>query len=185
MGTFRQIPTLDAAVGYRWTPWLRTGALVNWTPQLNWHGQAIFLGAGSNQPVKASEQSLAGFAVVLVDAPKVIGIRPYLEPGVGVASSSIDDITFDFPAKGPDAATMIQGGSSQSLATLLTAGVAIPLSDRIELNLAYRWMDLGRISTPDATATITRPQRRTRLEIGGTQMDLKTQAVVGSLRFRF
>ena len=184
-GTFRQSPTLDAAVGYRWTPWLRTEALVNWSPQLNWHGQANFLGAGSNQPVKASGQSLAGFAVVLVDAPKVIGMRPYLGAGVGAASSSIDDITFDFPAKGPDAATVIRGGSSQSFATLLTAGVAIPLSNRIELDLAYRWMDLGRFSTPDATATIKRPQRHTRLKIGGTQMDLKTQAVVGSLRFRF
>lgn len=185
VGTFRQSPMVDAAVGYRWTSWLRTEALVNWSPQLDWHGQANFLGAGSNQPVTASGRSLAGFAVVLVDAPKVVGMRPYLGAGVGAASTSVSDITFGFPAKGPSAETVIKGGSSQALATLLTAGVAVPLSDRIELDLAYRWMDLGRITTPDATATITRPQRRTRLAIGGTQMDLETQAVIGSLRFRF
>jgi len=185
VGTFRQSPMVDAAVGYRWTPWLRTEALVNWSPQLDWHGQANFLGAGSNQPVTASGRSLAGFAVVLVDAPRVVGMRPYLGAGVGAASTSVGDITFGFPAKGPSADTVIKGGSSQSLATLLTAGVAIPLSNRIELDLAYRWMDLGQLTTPDAFATITRPQRRTRLAIGGTQMDLKTQAVIGSLRFRF
>lgn len=185
VGTFRQSPMVDAAVGYRWTPWLRTEALVNWSPQLDWHGQANFLGAGSNQPVTASGRGLAGFAVVLVDAPMVVGMRPYLGAGVGAASTSVGDITFGFPAKGPSAETLIKGGSSQSLATLLTAGVAIPLSDRIELDLAYRWMDLGQLTTPDAIATITRPQRRTRLAIGGTQMDLKTQAVIGSLRFRF
>ena len=185
LGSFRQSPTLDAALGYRWTPWLRTEALVNWSPQLDWQGQANFLGAGSNQPVTATGRSLAGFAVVLVDAPEVIGVRPYLGAGLGAASIAIADITFGFPAKGPSAETVVKGGTSQSLATLLTAGVAIPLSDRIALDLSYRWMDLGRLSTPKATATITRPQRRTRLGIGGTQVDLKSQAVIGSLRFRF
>ena len=185
VGTFRQSPTVDAAVGYRWTPWLRTEALINWSPQLDWQGQANFLGAGSNQPVSASGRSFAGFAVVLLDAPEVIGMRPYLGAGVGAASTSVGDITFAFPAKGSSAKTEIKGGSSQSLATLLTAGVAIPLSERIALDLAYRWMDLGRLTTPNAIATITRPQRKTRIAIGGTQMDLKTQAVIGSLRFRF
>ena len=46
-------------------------------------------------------------------------------------------------------------------------------------------MDLGQLKTPKGTATITRPQRRAQLGIGGTQVDLKTQAVIGSLRFRF
>lgn len=176
---------VDAALGYRWTPWLRTEALVNWSPQLDWHGHSNFLGAGSNQPVTASGHSLAGFAVVLLDAPPVVGVRPYLGAGLGAASTSVGDITFGLPAKGTGSETVIKGGSSQSLATLLTAGVAIPLSDRIALDLAYRWMDLGQLTTPNATATITRPQRSTRLAIGGTQMDLQTQAVIASLRYRF
>jgi opacity protein-like surface antigen len=185
LGSFRQSPTLDAALGYRWTSWLRTEALVNWSPQLDWQGQANFLGAGSNQPVTATGRSLAGFGVVLVDAPEVIGVRPYLGAGLGAASIAIADITFGFPAKGPSAETVVKGGTSQSLATLLTAGVAIPLSDRLALDLSYRWMDLGQLKTPKGTAIITRPQRRARLGIGGTQVDLKTQAVIGSLRFRF
>ena len=37
LGSFRQSPTLDAALGYRWTPWLRTEALVNWF--YNWIGK--------------------------------------------------------------------------------------------------------------------------------------------------
>ena len=34
-GGFDQSPVVDAAVGYRWASWLRTEALLNWSPQLS------------------------------------------------------------------------------------------------------------------------------------------------------
>ena len=185
-GAFRQSPQVDLAVGYRWSPWLRTEALLNWSPQLTYEGQSNFLGpAGSNQPVSASGHALAGFAVVYVDAPPVVGVRPFLGAGLGAARTELGDVTYRFPGIAADATTTTQGGTSTSLAYLLTAGVSLPLSERIALDLAYRWTDFGTVKTRTGTAEIVRPNRKTSLTIGGTEMDWTSQAVLASLRFRF
>ena len=70
-GGFDQSPVLDAAVGYRWVSWLRKEALLNWLPQLSLLSASNFLGQGSNQPVNASGNALAGFGVVDVDGPEM------------------------------------------------------------------------------------------------------------------
>jgi len=185
-GVFRQSPLVDLAVGYRWSPWLRTEALMNWSPQLTYQGQSNFLGAaGSNQPVSASGHALAGFAVVYVDAPPVVGVRPFLGAGLGAARTQLGDVTYRFPGIAGDASTITQGGTSTSLAYLLTAGVSLPVSERIALELAYRWTDFGTVKTRTGTAEIVRPNRKTSLTIGGTEMDWTSQAVLASLRFRF
>jgi opacity protein-like surface antigen len=185
-GAFRQSPQADLAVGYRWSPWLRTEALLNWSPQLTYQGQSNFLGpAGSNQPVSASGQALAGYAVVYVDAPPVVGVQPFVGAGFGAARTQLGDVTYRFPGIAGDASTIMQGGTSTSFAYLLTAGVSLPVSERIALELAYRWTDFGTVKTRTGTAQIVRPNRKTNLTIGGTEMDWTSQAVLASLRFRF
>jgi len=185
-GAFRQSPLVDLAVGYRWSPWLRTEALLNWSPQLTYQGQSNFLGAaGSNQPVRASGQALSGFAVVYVDAPPVVGMQPFVGAGLGAARTQLGDVTYRFPGIAADASTITQGGTSTSFAYLLTAGVSLPVSERIALELAYRWTDFGSVKTRSGSAEIVRPNRQTSLTIGGTEMDWRSQAVLASLRFRF
>ena len=185
-GAFRQSPQADLAVGYRWSPWLRTEALLNWSPQLSYQGQSNFLGpAGSNQPVSASGQALAGFAVVYVDAPPVLGVHPFVGAGLGAARTQLGDVTYRFPGIAGDASTITQGGTSTSFAYLLTAGVSLPVSERIALELAYRWTDFGSVKTRTGSAEIVRPNRKTSLTIGGTEMDWTSQAVLASLRYRF
>ena len=185
-GAFRQSPQADLAVGYRWSPWLRTEALLNWSPQLSYQGQSNFLGpAGSNQPVSASGQALAGFAVVYVDAPPVLGVHPFVGAGLGAARTQLGDVTYRFPGIAGDASTITQGGTSTSFAYLLTAGVSLPVSERIALELAYRWTDFGSVKTRTGSAEIVRPSRKTSLTIGGTELDWTSQAVLASLRYRF
>jgi len=184
-GAFRQSPLVDLAVGYRWSPWLRTEALLNWSPQLTYQGQSNFLGAGSDQPVSASGQGLSGFAVVYVDAPPVLGVHPFVGAGLGAARTQLGDVTYRFPGIAGDASTITQGGTSTSFAYLLTAGVSLPVSERIALELAYRWTDFGSVKTRTGSAEIVRPSRKTSLTIGGTEMDWTSQAVLASLRYRF
>ncbi len=184
-GGFDQAPVVDAAVGYRWTPWLRTEALLNWSPQLNVSAQSNFLGAGSNQPVSSSGNGLAGFGVLYVDGPSLATVRPFIGAGLGAARTSLADVTYRFPAISSDAVTVTSGGSSTSFAYLLTAGVSIPVSERLDLDLASRWTDLGTVKTNAGSATIVRPAGRSNLEIAGTQIDLQSQAVLASFRFRF
>ena len=184
-GGFDQAPVVDAAVGYRWTPWLRTEALLNWSPQLNVSAQSNFLGAGPNQPVSSSANGLAGFGVLYVDGPSLATVRPFVGAGLGAARTSLADVTYRFPAISSDAVTVTSGGSSTSFAYLLTAGVSIPVSERLDLDLAYRWTDFGTVKTNAGSAKIVRPAGRSNLEIAGTEIDLQSQAVLASLRFRF
>ena len=184
-GGFDQAPVVDAAIGYRWTSWLRTEALLHWSPQLNVSAQSNFLGAGSNQPVSASGNGLAGFGVLYVDGPSLATVRPFIGAGLGAARTSLSDVTYRFPAISSDAVTVTSGGSSTSFAYLLTAGVSIPVSERLDLDLAYRWTDLGTVKTNAGSAKLVRPAGRSKLAIAGTEIDLQTQAAVASLRFRF
>ena len=184
-GGFDQAPVVDAAIGYRWTSWLRTEALLHWSPQLNVSAQSNFLGAGSNQPVSASGNGLAGFGVLYVDGPSLATVRPFIGAGLGAARTSLSDVTYRFPAISSDAVTVTSGGRSTSFAYLLTAGVSIPVSERLDLDLAYRWTDLGTVKTNAGSAKLVRPAGRSKLAIAGTEIDLQTQAVVASLRFRF
>ena len=184
-GGFDQAPVVDAAIGYRWTSWLRTEALLHWSPQLNVSAQSNFLGAGSNQPVSASGNGLAGFGVLYVDGPSLATVRPFIGAGLGAARTSLSDVTYRFPAISSDAVTVTSGGRSTSFAYLLTAGVSIPVSERLDLDLAYRWTDLGTVKTNAGSAKLVRPAGRSKLAIAGTEIDLQTQAAVASLRFRF
>lgn len=184
-GGFDQSPVLDAAVGYRWFSWLRTEALLNWSPQLSLLSASNFLGQGSNQPVNASGNALAGFGVVDVDGPELATARPYIEAGLGAVSTSLGQVTYRTPAISSDAVTVTSGRSSTSFAYLLTAGVSIPVSERLDLGLAYRWIDLGTVKTYAGSVKIVRPAGRSNLKIAGTQVDLQSQAVLASFRFRF
>lgn len=135
--------------------------------------------------MSASGQALSGFAVVYVDAPPVVGLQPFVGAGLGAARTQLGDVTYRFPGIAGDASTTTQGGTSTSFAYLLTAGVSLPVSERIALELAYRWTDFGTVKTRTGTAQIVRPNRQTSLTIGGTEMDWTSQTVMGSLRFRF
>ncbi len=184
-GSFGQTPVLDGALGYRFTPWLRAEALLSWRPQLAYSGQSNFLGAGPSQPVNGAVESLAGFAVAYVDLPRVAGVRPFLGAGIGGARNHLDGVTYRFPSIAAKASTTTAGGSSSGFAYLLTAGVAVPLSERLSVDLAYRFSDLGQVRSRTGSATIVRPRGTRSLTIAGTEADLQTQGLEVSLRYAF
>lgn len=180
-----QSPVLDAGLGYRFTPWLRAEALLSWRPQVDLSGQANFRGAGADQPVSVDAQSLAGFGVAYVDLPRLAGVQPFLGAGLGVARNQVRGITYRFPAIAADATTSLPSGTSSDLAWLLTAGVSLPLSERLALDLAYRYTDLGSLTTPSGTAEVVRPAGRRTIPIGGTTALLRNQGLQLSLRYAF
>ncbi len=185
LGSFTQTPVLDGAVGYRFTSWLRAEALLSWRPQLQFDGRSNFLGAGPGQSVSGSVSSLAGFGVAYVDLPRLGGVRPFLGAGIGAARNRLEGLEFRFPAIAADATTATTGGSSTGLATLLTAGIAVPLSERLSLDLAYRFTDLGTVRGRSGKATVVRPRGTRSLTIAGTETALQTQGLQMSLRYSF
>lgn len=184
-GSFGTSVGLDAGVGYRFNSWLRGEALLNYRPSYQYSGQANFLGGGSPQPLEADLSSVAGFGVGYVDLPRLGRVQPYLGAGVGVARNRISSVEYRFPSLPGDASTTIAGGTHTGVAWLLTAGLAVPLRERLSMDLAYRYTDLGRVQTDAGNATIERATGRRSLEIAGTQSSLQTHGVMLSLRYAF
>lgn len=185
-GSFDPAVVVDGALGYRFNRWIRAEALLSWRPDLNFNGQSNFVGAaGPNQPVGGSVQSVAGFGVAYVDLPRVGKVRPFLGAGIGVARNRIDSLNFSFPGLPGDATTTTPGGSSSNLAYLLTAGLSVPLSAQLDLELAYRFSDLGRIQTGSGNAQVVRAAGTFNIPIGGTTADLQTHGLLMSLRYAF
>jgi len=146
---------------------------------------ANFPNVTGEQPVSASAKSTAAFIAgtwLLGASPDV---RPFVTAGVGVARNEIDAITFAFPGIAPDAVTILHGGSHTGIAYLVGAGLTVPMTKRIDVDLAVRYADLGQIATDAGPATIVRPRGTTVITIDGTEADLETIGVLVSMRYRF
>ena len=129
--------------------------------------------------------SLAGFGVAYLDLPRLGKVRPFLGAGLGVARNRIDSLNFSFPGISPTATTATPAGSSTGMAYLLTAGLSIPLGAKLDLDIAYRFSDLGSITTGSGQAQIVRPAGSFAFPIGGTNGQLQTHGVTMGLRFAF
>jgi opacity protein-like surface antigen len=184
-GDFDTTVVLDAALGYRFTPWLRAEALLSWRPSMDFSGQSNFIGAGNNQPVRGSLSSLAGFGVAYIDLPRIGSLQPFLGAGLGVARNRLGSMRYAFPSLSAEATTTTPGGSSTDLAYLLTAGLSLPLGERLDLDLAYRYTDLGQVQTSSGEAGVVRASGSRRIAIGGTKADLRNHGVMLSLRYAF
>jgi opacity protein-like surface antigen len=185
-GSFDPALVVDGALGYRFNRWIRAEALLSWRPDLDFSGQSNFLGAaGPNQQVSGAVSSVAGFGVAYVDLPRIGKVRPFLGAGLGVARNRIESLHFQFPGISATASTTTPGGSSSDLAYLLTAGISVPLRDRLDLDLAYRFSDLGSVGTGSGQAQVVRPAGSFIIPIAGTSADLQTHGVMVSLRYAF
>jgi opacity protein-like surface antigen len=184
-GNFAATAVLDASLGYRVNDWLRAEALLSWRPEMDFNGQSNFLGAGANQPVSGTASSVAGFGVAYVDLPRIGKVRPFLGAGLGVAGNRMRSMTYAFPSLPGTATTTTSGGYRTDLAYLLTAGVSVPLGERLDLDLAYRFTDLGQVQTDAGQATVVRASGTRSIDIGGTSADLQAHGVMLSLRYAF
>jgi opacity protein-like surface antigen len=184
-GSFDSTVVVDAALGYRFLPWLRAEGLLSWRPSMDFNGQSNFIGAGDPQPVTGSVSSMAGFGVAYVDLPPIGLVQPFLGAGVGAAHNQMGAMRYSFPALSANASTTTPDGSRTNLAYLLTAGLSVPIGDRLNLDLAYRYTDLGQVQTSAGEATVVRSRGTRRIDIGGTHADLQSHGAMISLRYAF
>lgn len=184
-GDFDRGLTIEIGLGHRFTPRLRGEVLLDYRPGLEFDGDANFLGVSGEQPVDTQLDSLAAFAVGYLDFPNASRWQPYLGAGIGIARNRIDRVDYAFPGLGETAATRTSGGSDTGLAWLATAGIAVELSPRLQLDLAYRYSDLGNVRGDRGPATIVRTSGTVTLDVGATRAQLTTQGVLASLRWRF
>jgi opacity protein-like surface antigen len=190
-GDFSDTPLAEVALGYS-RQWLRVEAVLSWRPSYDFDGQANFLNVPlGQQPVSGKVDSLSLMGAAYVDLAKVVSawrdarIQPYVGAAVGAARNETERMTYRFPSIGAEAVTITPDGSWSGLAYSLTAGVSIPLGAATTLDVAYRYVDLGRVETDVGVAAIRRPSTSLDLTIAPTRADLRGDELLVSLRHAF
>lgn len=184
-GDFGRALVLDAGFGYRFSPRWRGELLLSDHPHMHFDGEANFLGVSGAQPVAVRLHSLAVFAVGWIDFPVAGRWQPFVGVGVGIARNHLGSMHYGFPGLAPGAATRVHDGSRTGIAWLASAGVAVALTDRLGLDLAWRYTDLGEVRTDSGPAAIIRSSGDHALDIAATRAPLRTQGLLATLRYRF
>lgn len=182
-GNFGSTAAWELAVGRTLTP--RTGVelAVTARPRLDLDAQANFLAPGDSEPVHARGRSLAALAVFTIELGREAWrFRPFVLAGAGVARNHVSDVLYTFPTIGPEAVTIIRGGSATNFAWTAGAGITMQMRPHLALDLTFGHADLGEMRTEAGPATIIRPTRQLTLDIAGTRASVATRGVMLSMR---
>lgn len=188
-GDFGGSPAFELGAGYRVLPGFRVEAQLAYHPDFAFSGNANFLATPQPQPVSAKLDSITGMVAGYLDLtefglPRLGPAEPFVGAGLGITRHRLSRVTYGLPGLGTGARTVVQGGTSTQLSYMLTAGAALPVSDNVTLDLAYRYLDLGTVKTDPGPAEIRRASTVT-LDIAGTEADLTSHGVTASLRIGF
>ena len=148
VGDFGTAIPLELGLGYTVTPAARLEVLVEYRPRLGFKGHGNFLSPESRQSVAADLSSISGMVAVYIDLPglglpKIGPFGPFAGAGLGVVRTRIGQTRMTFPAT----TTIVPGASRTGLVWMVTAGVAAALSERVTVDLAWRYTDLGAVQT--------------------------------------
>ncbi len=174
---------------------------------LDWRGNTNYRASGKRQPSQATLDTrqllLAGFhdfpGWEIAPARRA---RPFLGAGLGITDYRLGGYVQRFPEpddpqgslrRGPGGEipfTALPGGRGRNFTWMLTAGVAIPISGRINLDLSYRYTDAGDIRTEAGDIVVVRyredgTRREIPVRINETSADHRTHALLAALRFEF
>ena len=187
-GDFGTVPAVELGLGYT-AGAARFELLAEYRPRFTFEGRANFLAPERRQEVAADLSSVSGMLAGFVDLtglglPQPGPFAPFVGAGIGIAHTRIGKTAMTFPAT----TTVVPGGSRTGLAWMATAGVAAALSDRVTLDLAWRYTDLGEIRTGrGAGRVVWRDGSRAPLplNLAPTKARLTGHGVRLSLRYSF
>ncbi len=188
-GDFGRFLLMEAAVGKRILPWLRSEIAVAYRPNMKYSGYANFRGVPGGQPVSASADSISGMAHCYIDIATLFGVpmgrfQPYLGGGLGVSYNRLDEMSYGFPGNpGAHKITVTPSGDHAGFACMATVGTGIALTDRIVVDIAYRYTDLGQVRTDAGRAFLN--NRPDGIEIGETWAPLRTHGIFAGIRYLF
>ena len=144
VGDFGTAIPVELGLGYTMTSTARLEVLVEYRPAFAFRGRANFLSPESRQSVAADLSSFAGMVAAYIDlpgagVPKIGPFGRFVGAGLGVAHTRIGQTRMTFPAT----TTIVPGAGRTDLAWMVTAGVAAALGERVTVDLAWRYTDLG------------------------------------------
>jgi opacity protein-like surface antigen len=188
-GDFGGSALYEIGAGVEVLPYLRVEAAIDHRPGLAFDGNANFRNAGGDQPVSGDVTQSAVMGMAYLEPFTALGadwpVKPFIGGGVGVSRNEIGGMRYDFPALPQPAYSAMPGGTQYDFTWAATAGFAFDVTERLSLDIAYRYSDLGDIETDSKTLYIKRPTWDLTIPIAPTKAELITQSVNVSARFRF
>jgi opacity protein-like surface antigen len=154
-------PFIGAGVGYRFNNWLRVDATGEYRSFADFKGmeQGTFIGAGGltntiNNQFDAKLGAFVGLVNAYVDLGTWNCLTPFLGVGVGVANVHFDGFT-DRGVVGPVGGSVgpsvgfASDKSKTNLAWALHAGLAYTVNPNLTLEVAYRYLNMGKVESGD------------------------------------
>ncbi len=146
-----------AGVGYRWNQWLRTDATAEYRFKSKFKGLDRYTNPTAVPPngtndYRASKSEILLMANAYVDMGTWYGFTPYLGAGVGTSRNTISGFTdTNVPAAGFATAS---DKSKWNFAWALYAGFGYDITERLTLDVAYRYLNLGDGITGDIVPSV-------------------------------
>ena len=142
-------------VGYAVSSWLRFDGTVEYRgggslSSVDYYGPNAANGFNTGKDFyRASVSSVIGLANAYVDLGTWYCLTPYIGGGVGVAYNRIAGFTdqgYSVPNGGPSGA-YFKDGNTTNFAWALMAGVAYDVTANVKLDLGYRYLNYGKVTT--------------------------------------
>jgi len=132
----------DAGIGYRFAPFLRFEGTIGYLPSMAFNGT---FGSNSLATTRSSISALVGLASGYLDFAGLIGpmpgnIQPSILGGVGFATVT-NGAESDYNSG--RYSNTFSGATVTNVAWTAGAGIGVPLSPRLTLDVMYRYLDLG------------------------------------------
>ena len=196
---------VDFAAGVRVGSGLRAQLELGAARALDYRGNTNYRSAGAHQPSEADLELSQVFLAGYYDFPgwelsPSRSVLPFLGGGAGVTRYRLSGYTQRFPhpdnpvgslRAGPGGEipfTVLPDGRGRNRSWMLTGGVAIPIRERIHLDLSYRYVYAGVLRTGSGNITIVRyreegTRRQISVPVNETAAKLRTHALLVSFRF--
>ncbi len=140
---FDSAPFFGAGVGYYFNEWLRFDITGEYRGSANYHGYGTYPG-GSNE-YRGRKKEWVGLVNAYADLGTWNRLTPFVGAGVGFAYNTISSfMDVNTPTGGVYYA---ESGSKFNFAWALHAGVAYKVTPNFSVELAYRYLNLGKAET--------------------------------------
>jgi opacity protein-like surface antigen len=141
---------VGAGVGYKFNDYLRTDLTLDYETPAKFKGSVFCLstpcGGGTwNATESAKITAYSALANVYADLGDFHGLKPYVGAGAGASYLKTTDVKSG--ALDTNTGNAPKGEGKWNFAWALMAGVEYPLSDRLSLDLGYRYLNLGDAKT--------------------------------------
>jgi opacity protein-like surface antigen len=135
-------------VGYQWNDWLRTDITGEYRSKANFHGlQIVNSGGLFTDEYRASKSEWLFLANAYVDLGTWWHFTPFIGAGIGMTNNMISDF---LDVNTPNLGVAFGRNTDRwDMAWALHAGVAYQVTPSLTIELAYRYVDLGKAVSGD------------------------------------